>query len=405
MKENLDNAHHVKVTGVYGQLHQATKPVVVCVGGAGSSKSYSLAQLIVWKLINEKDKVLAVGRKTLPALRMTAYLLIVNLLKSYDLYQLCDHNKTEHTIDFRGNRLQFFSLDDPEKIKSFNANEIWLEEANEFTFEDYTIIKLRLNRDPGPDLNHIYLSFNPVESWIFDKLEIPDAQWIHSTYKDNPFLSEAYTQLLEGLKDQDMNYYSIYALGKRGKFENIIYPDWNQVESMPEDLERECYGIDFGYEPSPTVVVHIGLIKQDLYFDELLYQTHLTNSELIEFLKTLPCRQSFADSAEPQRIGEINNAGLPCTGAMKNVKLGIDTVKRHHLYFTKRSANGIKEIRSYQRKKDKAGRVLEDPVEFNDHFMDSIRYGVVGLVGYQPLVPKQEIVEFNTLDFVPDLDL
>ena len=368
---------------VFDKLFAATKPIVVCYGGAGSSKSHSLAQLVIWKLLKEHDKVIGIGRKTFPALRMTAYLLVVNILKDWGIYPYCSHNKTEHTIDYEGNRIQFFSLDDPEKIKSFNVNYLWLEEANEFTFEDYTIIKLRLNRDPGKDINQIFLTFNPVDSWIFDKLEIPEAAWIHSTYKDNPFLPQAYTELLEGLKDQDANYYSIYALGKRGKLENIIYPDWQEIDAMPEDLESECYGVDFGYEPSPTVVAHVGIIKDSVFLDELLYQTHMTNSELIDYLKTLPARHIFADSAEPQRIGEINNAGLRCTGAMKNVLLGIDTIKRYKLYLTKRSANGIKEIRTYQRKKDKAGNVLQDPVKFNDHFMDSMRYGIVGLAGYR----------------------
>lgn len=392
-------------TTVFDKLFAATKPIVVCYGGAGSSKSHSLAQLTVLKLVKEQDKVIGIGRKTFPALRMTAYKLVIDLLKDWGIYPLCNHNKTEHTIDYRGNRIQFFSLDDPEKIKSFNVNYLWLEEANEFTFEDYTIIKLRLNRDPGVDINQIFLSFNPVDSWIFDKLEIPDAEWIHSTYKDNPFLPEAYTALLEGLRAQDENYYSIYALGKRGKLENIIYPDWWQIEGMPADLELECYGVDFGYAPSPTVVVHIGIIKESLYFDELLYRTHMTNSELIEFLKTLPRRQIFADSAEPQRIGEMTNAGLPASGAMKSVLLGIDTVKRYRLYLTKQSANGIKEIRSYQRKKDRAGNVLENPVEFNDHFMDSIRYGVVGLVGYQPIEAQVKTITYDAMSEVEDMDI
>jgi len=395
----------VKVTRVYDSLNQVAMPVVVCMGGAGSSKSYSLAQFMIWKLVNEKDKVIGIGRKTFPSLRMTAYKLIVDLLKDYGMYSRCDHSKTENYIDYRGNRIQFFSLDDPEKLKSFNANIIWLEEANEFTWEDYTIIKLRLNRNPGQDRNQIYLSFNPVDSWIFDKLENnPEVEWIHSTYRDNPFLSSAYTALLEGLKDQDLNYYNIYALGQRGTLENIIYPYWTLVEEMPREFHKEGYGLDFGYE-NPSVCIHVGVLGDGLYLDEMLYQTHLTNTELIDIIKTLRRLDIYADSSEPQRIEEMSRAGLNCYPAMKDVKLGIDTVKRHNIYITKRSANLIKEIRTYQRKKDKGGRILEEPVKFNDHCLDASRYGTAGLVGLKPLVPQGAVVIYDSMKLVEDMDL
>lgn len=367
----------VKVTGVYDALEQATKPIVACVGGAGSSKSYSLAQLMIWKLINEKDKVLGIGRKTFPALRMTAYQLVVNLLKEYNLYPHCSHNKTEHIIIYGSNRLQFFSLDDEEKIKSFNANTIWLEEANEFSWSEFTILKLRLNRDPGKEHNQIYLSFNPVDCWIFEMLEnSPDVHWIESNYLDNPFLHSGYVKQLEGLKEQNLNYYNIYALGKRGRLENIIYPNWQLIDQMPYEFQQQRYGIDFGYE-NPTVILQIGLLGDKLYVNELLYQTHITNSELIDILKSLPRLDIYADSAEPQRIEEISRAGLRCYPAIKDVALGIDTVKRFKLFLTKSSANVIKEIRGYQRKKDKDGKVLDEPVKFNDHGLDALRYGVI----------------------------
>ena len=390
----------VKVTSVYDTLCQALKPIIVLVGGSGSSKSYSMAQFFIWKLVNEQNKVLGIGRKTLPSLRMTAMLLVVDLLKAYGIYQLCDHSKTENFIDYKTNRIQFYGLDDPEKIKSFNANYIWLEEANEFTFEDFTIQNIRLNRDPGNERNQLYLSFNPVDSWIFDKLENnPDCQWIESTYKDNPFYPASSARILEGLKEQDLNYYNIYALGKRGKLENTIYPNFNLIDNMPSELEMEDYGLDFGYE-NPSVCVHVGIAGDNLYMDEVLYQTHLTNSELIDRLKQLPRLDIYPDSAEPQRIEEICRAGLNCYPAMKDVQLGIDTVKRYKMHITKSSVHLIKEVRGYHRKKDKDGRILEEPVKFDDHGIDAARYGVVGLVGLKPLVPVEQIVIYDTMQLV-----
>ena len=369
-----------KRTPVYRRLEHAVKPVVVCVGGAGSSKSHSLAQLMIRKLLEEDDKVIGIARKTFPALRMTAYDLVIKLLKDYGIYQCGEHNKTEHAFRYKNNVIQFFSLDDPEKIKSFNSNYLWLEEALEFTWEDYIILKLRLNRHPGQNTNRMYLSLNPVDenSWIYLKLiNDPEVEVIKSNYRDNRLLPDDYVKLLEDLINQDMNYYRIYALGEWGKLENIIYPNWELIDEMPYDFQEERYGVDFGYE-NPTVNLHIGITDDKLYVDERLYQTHLTNSELIDRLKELKRLDIYADSSEPQRIEEISRAGLRCYPAIKDVALGIDTVKRYRIHITKRSVNTIKEMRGYQRKKDKDGRVLEEPVKFNDHAMDCLRYGTIG---------------------------
>ena len=371
----------VEVTDVYDKTINSTKQFVVNVGGAGSSKSHSVAQLEIQNLFSEQNYKIAIGRKTFPALRMTAYKLVIDLLKDYGLYNLNNHNKTENIYvnPLNNSSIQFFSLDDPEKIKSADFNDIWLEEANEFTYEDYLVLKMRL-RAPSTKLNKMYLTLNPVDenNWIATKLSNdPTVDLIRSTYHDNPFLTKDYIAILENLINEDMNYYRIYVLGEWGKLENIIYPTWQVVDDMPKEFQQQAYGLDFGYV-NPTAMVHIGITDKDLYIDELLYQTQLTNSDLISRLLTFPRLDIYADSAEPQRIEELKRARLNCYPADKDVKLGIDLVKRQNIKITKRSINVIKEIRGYQRKKDKDGKVLEEPVKFNDHILDAIRYAVMG---------------------------
>jgi len=409
----LEEKREIITTRLWSKLLSETNieliksEVVGFYGGKGGSKSYTIAQFMIHKLLNEQNKLIAIGRKTFPALRMTAYKLITDLLIKDGWYQYVQHNKSDHTIDYGTNRIQFFSLDDPTKIFSFDANYIWLEETIEFTWDDFRAIRLCLRRPPGKEINQVFLSFNPIDEnhWLKQKLWAdPDVTWIHSTYKDNPFLPKSYVRQLEGLIEQDEGYYRVYTLGEWGTLENVIYPTWTQIDDMPREFEHQGYGLDFGYE-NPSVCIHVGVMGDNLYLDELVYQTHLTNAELIDALKTLRRLDIHADSAEPQRIEELCRAGLNAYPAMKDVKLGIDTVKRYKIHLTKRSANLIKEIRSYQRKKDKSGKILEEPVKFNDHCLDASRYGVVGLVGLKPLIPQEQIIELNTMDFVPDLDL
>ena len=142
---------------------------VVLIGGAGSSKSWSLAQLVIMRLMAHPGIKIGISRKTFPALRRTAYELILTLLRQYGIYGGCDHNKSEHTIRYNGGLLDFFSLDDPEKIKSADYNLIWLEECNEFTYDDFLQLRLRLRATQVSGLpNQMFLSCNPVDahSWV-----------------------------------------------------------------------------------------------------------------------------------------------------------------------------------------------------------------------------------------------
>ena len=123
----------VPVTMVFDKNARATTPVVVNEGGADSSKSYSIAQLLVQKFKNEYNKVILITCKTLPQLKLSAYKLILELLRDYGHYGYLKHNKSERTLYYRAhnNLLIFLSVEDPERIKSMEFNYIWMEEAGE----------------------------------------------------------------------------------------------------------------------------------------------------------------------------------------------------------------------------------------------------------------------------------
>jgi len=258
----------VIVTRVYERNHDSTAPIVVNVGGARSTKSYSILQLLVGKLVSEPRKEILITRKTLPSLRLTAYKVFVDLLKDYGYYKQCVHNKTDRSITYQSDpndetsasTVYFLSIDDPEKIKSTEFNYAFLEEANEFRFNDFFIIKTRMSGHTTPDQpNKIFLALNPSEefSWINTKLrEWDDVEFIHSTWKDNPFLSEEYIKILTDLEETDPMLYKIYALGEYAESPTIIYHKWDVAE-FDGAFHDEWYGLDFGYN-HPTAMVWVG---------------------------------------------------------------------------------------------------------------------------------------------------
>lgn len=376
----------VSVTNIFDRNYNATKTIVVNRGGARSSKSHSIAQLIVQKLTAEYNKKILVTRKTMPSLKMTAYKLIIDLLKDYGYYQYCEHNRTDHILVYSPTNtfILFCGLDDPEKIKSTGWHYIWVEEATDFRYDDYMILKLRLS-EPNDLMNHMYLSFNPIGSMHWVKKKVIDVETdleeIVSTYLDNPFLPQQYIDLLLATKEQDKNYWKIYGEGQWGSLDHIIYNNWKEVDKYPTP-ERTIYGCDFGYT-SPTAIVEIGIREEGMYLKELLYRSGLTNSDLIEWCKKeLPeGALVYCDSAEPARIQEMKRAGLSARKSDKSVKDGIDFVRRQKLHILSDSTNIIKEIQSYTYKTDSNTNVLEEPVKFNDHFMDAIRYAMYTHLG------------------------
>ncbi len=239
MPQTQPNERDVPIgfTNIFARNKASSAKVIINVGGARSSKSYSIAQLLIEKLITEKNKTIGICRKTFPALRMTSMKLMLDLLRDYGIYREENHNKSFNTYTHRDNLIQFFGLDESEKVKSAEFNYVWMEEANEFTYEDYVALKLRLSGQIQPgEQNHIYLSLNPVDAhnWIATRAaHEKDVEVIKSTFRDNPTLSKEYIDLLLDLINQDENSYRVYVLGEWGQLEGKIYSNYKSIPELP----------------------------------------------------------------------------------------------------------------------------------------------------------------------------
>lgn len=365
----------LKATRVFQKNWEAGSRVVVNEGGTRSSKTYSIAQVFALKLLQERGAVFTICRKTLPALRQSAMKDYLHILKEVGIYKVEDHNKTELIYRFpeRDNQVEFIAVDDPQKIRGRKRDYLWMNEANEFTLEDFRQLMLRTQKQA-------FLDYNPSDEfhWIYDYV-IPrdDATLIKSTYKDNPFLDKFTVREIEQYRELDQNYWRIYGLGERGISETTIYTHWSFVDALPEG--EVIYGLDFGFN-NPTSLVRVSIRDQNLYVQEVIHQTRMTNTELIDAIKALEPKgtEIYADSEDPNRIEELKRAGFNAIPAKKekgSVQAGIDAIKRRRLYITKDSLNILKEVKSY-RWKEKDGKTLDEPVKANDHSMDAMRYAV-----------------------------
>lgn len=315
-------------------------------------------------------------RKTTPALKSSVMRDFFEILAGMGLYNPAMHNKTDGVYVLNGNIIEFVSLDQPQKKRGTKRDYLWMNEANEFTFEDFQQLNMRTT-------GQVFLDYNPSDEhhWIYEKiLTRPDCTFIKSTYLDNPFLPVSIKQEIGYLKETDANYWRVYGLGERGQSTSTIYTNWRLCDDFPDFVDDVVIGIDFGFN-NPTAVVKVGCYDQKyLYIQQLLYETKLTNTDLIARLKEMKINPTWAvkcDCADPERIEELRRAGFnaqPCMKGKNSVKNGIDKIKRHSLYITKDSVDVIKEVKFYKWKEDKDGNVLDEPVKFNDHSLDAIRY-------------------------------
>jgi len=369
-------------TRVFYENRNAETTVVLNEGGARSSKSYSLCQLFIFKMLEEENKNFLITRKTLPSLRITTYKMFFEILHKLKLYKVKNHNRTQRTYKINSNYLLFTSLDHPTRIQSTEFNYIWMEEAEEFTFDDFVVLKTRLS-SPSPDnkLNQIFLSYNPKNenSYINRKLRFHnDITYIKSTYKLNKFLSKEYIKNIESLKEQDKELYSIYALGEYAQIEGQIYTHIHSANSFPSFPEETIYGLDFGFN-NPSCLLKINIHDNNYFVTELFYETKLTTYDIIEQLTKFKITKKepiYADPSAPEKIEIIHKAGFNIHPAVNSVSAGIDTIKSKKIFTRKSNTNFNNELNEYVWRKDKNGNHIDQPVKFNDHAMDALRYAI-----------------------------
>ena len=219
-------------TNVFERNYNANTRIVVNQGGTRSSKTISLLQLIIIKALTEENLVISICRKTLPALKGTAMRDFFDLLKKMELYNVKYHNKSEHTYLINGNTIEFIAVDEPQKIRGRKRDYLFLNECNEFSYEDWQQLVLRTTKQ-------IFIDFNPSEEfhWIYDKI-IPrdDCTFIKSTYLDNPFLEPETIKEIERLKIDD-NYWKIYGLGEKGISMSTIFRNTTLTDKIPDDVK------------------------------------------------------------------------------------------------------------------------------------------------------------------------
>lgn len=367
----------MKLARTYYDAKGCTKRVQVHQGGTRSGKTYSLLLVLIELCYQNKNAgaTITICRKTFPALRASVMRDFFEILNREDAYSEEFHNKSEATYILFGNLIEFISVDQPQKVRGRKRDVLYINEANELTLEDWRQLLIRTT-------GNILLDYNPSEEfhWIYnDVIPRDDAAFFQTTYKDNPHLDPALIAEIERLKDADSNFWRVYGLGERGQSRSTIFNHYIQVEEIGAEWRLLGYGLDFGYTNDPTACVAVYTNGAGFLFDEVMYQTGLSNRQIAQVLN-VGKSQVVADSAEPKSIDELHGYGLNVHPAKKgpdSVRAGIQFLHSRPMAVTSRSVNLIKELRNYKWREDKNGRVLNEPVDAFNHAIDAARYAAM----------------------------
>lgn len=386
----MDITDLFRVLPLFTANYNAKERTVVNQGGTSSGKTYSLMQVLYVLAMSESAQVITIVGQDVPNLKKGAYRDANTIRNNNPILQkwFPDVNEGERLIKcVNGSILEFSSFKDAQDAKSGKRDYLFINEANGISYEIYWQLSMRTRKK-------VFLDYNPsARFWVHDEvIGRENVKLIISDHRKNYFLTKEEHDRIEGISDPEL--WKVYARGLTGMIEGLVLTNWDICDQLPpeEEWKMSCFGLDFGFTNDPSALERVVLAHGELWIDELIYSTGLTNPDIAVRAKEQGVssqQQIIADCAEPKSIRELQAAGLwvtPSTKGNDSIVAGLDILKRYRLHVTRRSQGLISNLRAYKWGKDKDGNNTNKPEDKNNHGIDAIRY-----VGLAKLAEHREV--------------
>lgn len=350
-------------------------------GGTSAGKTYGIIPILI-DIAAKSNNDISIVAESIPHLKRGAMKDFKKIMIETGRWFDNRWNASDFKYTFaNGSTIEFFSADVDAKLRGARRDYLYMNECNNMTFHSYTELASRTKKG-------IYLDWNPTnEFWFHEHIQNDsDVDYLIINYLDNEACPESALNFINKAKEKSLtsdywlNWYKVYGLGEIGSLQGSIF-EFNQVDELPKDAEFISMGLDWGFTNDPTALIECYRYNGELYINELIYQTGLTNSDIITKMKELKVSDRLsivADSAEPKSIEDLFRGGFrmikPANKGKDSILNSIDTLKQFKLNVTKNSTNLIKELRSYVWVRDKEGKLLNQPIDFNNHAIDALRY-------------------------------
>lgn len=346
-------------------------------GGTRSGKTWAVLQMLHLLCSNsEKPLIVSCVAATLPMVKRGMQRDFRQMLTAEGIWDENAFNKTEGCYTYpNGCMIEFFGVDNASKVHGPARDILFVNEAQGIPREIFRQLDIRTRKK-------VIIDFNPVRKF-WGETEFVGARYvtIHSTYKDNPYLTKEQVGAIEKNKN-DANWWRVYGEGETGGVEGNVYPQYEVIDELPETFTGRCIGLDFGFVNDPTAIVDIRFEGWDLYVDLLCYETGLLNNTIADYLTSQGLNRvvTVCDSAEQKSIVELQQRhikAIPCVKGRGSISAGIAQVSQFKLHVTKRSVKMLDELDNYKWIKDEAtDTYTNEPIDAWNHSLDALRYGV-----------------------------
>lgn len=362
------------------KLRKLKKRIKGVPGGTSAGKTFGIIPIEIDHAIKNPLTETSIVSESVPHLRRGALKDFEKIMRSTNRWIEGHFNKSLLKYTFaNGSYIEFFSTDQPDRLRGARRNRLYVNEANNITWEAYMQLAIRTS-------DSITIDFNPTHEFWYHSEIVGDEDWeeVVLTYKDNEALQESIVREIEKAREKAKtspywdNWWKVYGLGQLGALEGVVFSNWQIFGHIPKEAKYIGSGMDFGYTNDPTTLIDVYQCNSQWIFDEVIYQKGLLNNEIAKLVKQDgQTRVIYADSAEPKSIDELRRYGLRILGATKgkdSITYGIDLLQQNNFKVTQRSTNLIKELRGYVWDTDRTGRTLNKPVDYLNHAIDAMRY-------------------------------
>lgn len=362
------------------ERYLAGEKLIINQGGTRSSKSFSIVQLLILIAKHAKKQLLiSIVSESMPHLKRGCIRDFENIMRQERLWDDSKWNQSSSIYYFSDNVvIEFFSADQSSKLRGGSRQILFINEVNNITKASFDELDVRTEIVT-------FVDYNPVSPfWIEAKKTA--SNFIHSTYLDaKQVLSRNIVDKIE-MRRNDKNFWRVYGLGLTGSIEGLVYPDFTIIDEFPSS-DKSIYGLDFGFSSDPSALTKVLIQEHDLFLEEKIYETGLTNQAISNRFAQLGLRKAYdeiyGDSAEPKSIEEIKLTGYLIKPTLKgpdSVIAGIRKCQEYRIHVTKNSVHGIKELRNLMfveiGENEDGEKLYGTKITGEDHFCDSFRYPV-----------------------------
>lgn len=366
------------------KMRSLNKRIKIVQGGTSAGKTFGILPILIDRAIKTNNLEISVVSESIPHLRRGALKDFIKIMQLTNRWIDPHFNKSTLKYTFaNGSFIEFFSVEQPDKLRGARRNILYVNEANNIPFEAYQQLSIRTSHE-------VFIDYNPThEFWAHTELmEDVDSDFLIINYKDNEALHESIVKEIEKAKvkaktsEYWSNWWKVYGLGETGSLEGVVFDNWKTIGKVPDEARLIGIGMDFGYSNDPTAIVEVYKYNDKRILNEVCYRTQMVNNDIA---KVLPNNVTvYADSAEPKSIEEIRRTGVdirPVTKGKDSIMYGISTMHTQEYLVTKNSVNLIKELRYYCWSTDKNGKKLNKPIDNYNHALDAVRYHEMESIG------------------------